>query len=232
MNHSHGEQLGWRIANAIVRERFQAAAIDAIPIYSQAHGLERFVLTRRLACVHRQADAPDAFGTILLHGDDAPCLIAGEERTTLDAAMLSTPETVTETLRRLVPAPDPGPGNHDGCWHVRAAPYPGLYEAVSRLIATHPGTTAGRAVYVDDQHLDGTYHPLYLHGVVTQPGFVYDWFSVEAGAHSVFIRINGEQTLHQTERGAWRAIGPVLREASADEIGRRLRTWLRLTPDS
>lgn len=221
-------EFGWIIACAIVQTRYRAAAIDAVPVFGTEHGWDRFVLTRRLTCGEHLDDPPDVFGSILLRGDGAPSLLRQGDQVDLGTLLREDPKQALETALAWCPAPNLEPGEHSACWHERAKLYPTLYDAVTQLIIEHPNVVAAREIFVDDQHLGGTYHPLYLHGVATCPSIVYDWFSVEAADRLAFFRINGDQAIYQTDGGAWRAVGPVLQHGTRAESVKFLRSWLRL----
>lgn len=213
----------WKTANAVVQARYASAGVDAFPVYSPEHGLDRFLLTRRVACVVHSSDTPEEWGVISLHGEHAPVYAKGDVTIPLGDADEATIARIIETL----PEPEPFEG-HERCWHRYAETYPTYYQAVTDLVVAYDDVSAARELFVDNQYIDGTYHPLYLHAVATEPKMVYDWFSIESSDYSVFVRINGEMTIHQTETGAWRAVGPALKDASVDEVKLNLRGWLRL----
>ena len=220
--------LGWIVANALVAARYRRSAIDAWPTYDPDHGWDRFLLTRRLSCAWCGQDAPDAFGAIALRGDDAPRLIGAGVDVGQGRLLRDDPTCAVGWVLDLVPALELPAGDHAHCWHERAGFYPTLYAVAVELILAHPGVAAARELFVDDQHLDGTYHPLYLHGIVTRPGLIYDWFSFETDERMAFVRINGEQAIYEADDGAWRSFSPQLASADRAEIKRRLRSWLRI----
>src|SRR5687768_6398032 len=67
-----GYALGWVVADAIVSNRYLDSAIDALPISHPEQGWDRFLLTRRVSCQVCAGESADAFGTIMLTGEDAP----------------------------------------------------------------------------------------------------------------------------------------------------------------
>jgi hypothetical protein len=221
--------VGWLLANSIVAARFLEAAIDAVPLFNPEHGWDRIVLTRRFACGHLAEDPSGPLGTILLRGDDTPQFQVKGAELDLGTLVREDPRLALEHALSLVPVPSLPPGDHSACWHERATLYPVLYGAVTELIIEHAEFYAAREVFVDDQHVDGTFHPLFLHGIVTNPTFVYDWFSIETADRLAFFRINGDQALVQTETGAWRAVGPILQRGTYEALTSQLRAWLRLS---
>ena len=220
--------LGWIVANALVAARYRRSAIDAWPTFDPDHDWDRFLLTRRLSCAWCGQDAPGAFGEIELRGDDAPRLTGTGVDVGLGRLLRDDPARAVGRVLDLVPAPELPAGDHAGCWHERAGVYPTVFAVATELILAHPGVAAARELFVDDRHLDGTYHPLYLHGIVTRPGLIYDWFSFEADERMAFVRINGEQAIYETDDGAWRSVNPRFASDDIAEIKRRLRSWLRI----
>ncbi len=170
--------LGWIVASAIVATRYHRSAIDAIPIYHPEHGWDRFLLTRRMACIYQESESADSFGQLLLTGNDAPRLVTNTTQLTLGDLLRRDPEHAIASVLDLVPAIGLSGGNHARCWHERARRYPIFYDVVATLIAEHPGLVAARELFVDERRIAGTYHPLYLHSIVTTPQMVYNWFEV------------------------------------------------------
>src|SRR4029079_7184293 len=104
---------------------------------------------------------------------------AGEQKLALRSRLRDDPdaavaETVAQFPPRALPNPDLGKR-----WKDRQQNYPLLYETVAGIVADYPGTIAAREIFVDNQPVDGKYHPLYLHGAATQPALVYDWFLIQ-----------------------------------------------------
>ena len=87
---------------------------------------------------------------------------------------------------------------------------------------------AAREVFVDDRGIDGTFHPLYVHGFITEPRMVYDWFAVEKGEHVAYIRIHGRSALYGSESGGWSTVRTPPAGQDRDTVKRRLRSWLRV----
>lgn len=210
----------WQAANEIVQAHFEAGGIDAFPIYSEEGGLEKFMVTRRLACVVHSHDLPDQFGTVQLLADDAPRFKRGGK--VFDLA--DRPRVMAE----FAGVDEPLAG-HERCWHRYAGTqYPRIYQAVTELITEYPQVSAAREIYVDKEFVEGTYHPLYLHSFVQEPQMVYDWFAIEADEQAVFIRISGEATIFRSETGTWRFIGAVMKDATTAELKAQFKEWLQL----
>jgi hypothetical protein len=211
---------GWQAANAIVQAHYEKGAIDAFPIYSDEAGLEKFMLTRRLACVVHNGDLPDQWGTLHLTGAASRQFSRGKETRDFGdiPGLLSEFAAVDEPLE-----------GHERCWHRYATQYPRIYQAVTDLIAEYPQVSAAREIYVDKEFVDGTYHPLYLHAFVQEPMMVYDWFAIEADEQAVFIKITGEASIFRSEVGTWRFVGAVLKDATTDELKKQFKEWLKLS---
>ena len=210
----------WQAANAVVQAHYEQGAIDAFPIYSEDAGLDKFMLTRRLACVVHKNDLPDQWGTLQLTGDASPRYNRGEQSIDLHdvPGLLAVFGGVDEPLT-----------GHERCWHRYATQYPRIYQAVTDLIAEYPQVSAAREIYVDKDFVDGTYHPLYLHAFVQEPMMVYDWFAIEADEQAIFIKITGEASIFRSDAGTWRFVGAILKESSTDELRTQFKEWLQLT---
>jgi hypothetical protein len=222
--------LGWIVASAIVGARYADSGIDVLPVFSPESGWDRFLITRKTtADVFRQESA-NRFGMIMLSGEDAPRITraSGETRLALGTLLREDPErAIAETVAlfpaRPLPKPDLGKS-----WKNRQEHYPRLYSAVARTIVDYPGTIAAREVFVDDQPVDGKYHPLYLHGAATHPALVYDWFLLQHGERATFFRIHAGQAIYETDRGGWSTVKRQLAKEDDAGIRARLLSWLRL----
>ncbi len=220
--------LGWIVASAIVAARYHHSAIDAIPVYHPEHGWDRFLLTRRVACTYRESELAESFGQLLLTGNDAPRLVTNTTQLTMGNLLRRDPEHAITSVLDLVPAIGLSEGDHTRCWHERARRYPIFYDVVATLIAEHPGLVAARELFVDERRIAGTYHPLYLHSIVTTPQMVYNWFEVAVADRHAFFRIDGEQAFYQTNNGDWSTVQKQLVNENREGMGRRLLAWLRL----
>lgn len=222
--------LGWIVAAEIVKQRYADSVLDALPVYHPEHGWDRFLLSRRVAASQYKSENANAFGMLLLDGEDAPAITrpSGTVRLSLGAALASDPEQAVRDALALFPRTGLPAGDPGKRWKERQVMYPHIYDAVAELIAETPGMAAAREIYVDDQAIDGVYHPLYLHGVVTQPALSYDWFLVQYGGWSVFLNQHGAQTIYRTDRQTWSTVKKSLLGADAAEFKRRIKVWLRI----
>lgn len=220
--------LGWIVANAIVAARYEDSAIDALPLEHPETGWDRFVLTRRVSCDAYQHEPADAFGCIMLTGENSPRLTHpnGETRLALGRALRADPDGAITQVLDMLPMIGLAGGDHATCWHQRAPQYPLLYAAVTDLIVSYPTLRAGREVVVDDGPIDGTYHPLYLHTAGRIAPITCDWFVVEHHDAVVFMRINGTQTIYRTEEGNWATGAHSLPLDTEADIARQLHACL------
>lgn len=221
--------LGWIVANEIVQARFFDSAIDAVPIFHPENGWDRFLLSRRVACRFFQFSSADECGQLLLTGEDAPRLERGSASVALGRLLRDDPQRAIASALELQPPVGIIEGPHDLCWHRRADLYPTIFDVITELVVEHPGLIPAREIYVDDQQINGTFHPLYLNGVVIIPQMTYDWLALEYGPWNVFFRVNGDQTLYDTGAGSWSTLLKQLTEEPDREgIKRRILSWLRI----
>lgn len=223
--------LGWAVANVIVGARFADSAIDALPIYHPDYGWDRFLLTRRMSADRFANEPADSFGLLMLSGPDAPRLTYGngDLRVALGGLLREDPDRAKEEILKLfpyygLPAGDLGPG-----WPQKQKHYPTMFQAVTELIIELPGLVVAREIFVDDQPIDGAYHPLHLHGIAIEPKLVYDWFLVQMGDRAAFFRLHGGQSIYETDRRGWSTVRKQLnQEPDIDAIKRRIKAWLRI----
>lgn len=224
--------LGWIVANAIVGARYADSAIDVIPVFHPENGWDRFLLTRRLTAKIFADEAADSFGLIMLSGEDAPRITkpSGAERLALGKMLREDPDAALAEAVSLFPrVATPSDTKMGPKWKERRTQYPRLYHAVTELIVENPGLASAREIFVDNQPVEGAYHPLYLHGVALQPQIVYDWFLVQLGERAAFFRTHGGQSVYETDRGGWATIKRQLaQEEDTDGIKERLARWLRI----
>lgn len=223
--------FGWIVANAIVSARYANSAIDALPVYHPEHGWDRFLLTRRVSSKHFLTEKADSFGLIMLSGEDAPRITtpSGKTRLALGTALRENPEQAIEDAVALFPVVPPPMADLGARWKDRQKNYPVLYQAVTELVLENPGAVASREIFVDDQPIDGAYHPLFLHGAAERPGPVYNWFLVQTADRVVFNLVHGHNTVYETERGTWKNVKkPLAKEEGLEDYKRRLRAWLRI----
>lgn len=222
--------LGWIVASAIVSARYADSAIDVLPVYSPDAGWDRFLITRRTTSDLFRAETANRYGMIVLSGEDAPRITSpsGETKLALGPLLRGDPErAIAESVALFPfrPLPQPDLGKR---WKDRQQHYPALFAAVTEIIVDYPGTIAAREVFVDNQPVDGKYHPLYLHGAATQPALVYDWFLIQNGERAAFFRVHGGQAIYETERGGWSTVKRQLSQEDPDGVRARILAWLRL----
>lgn len=224
--------LGWIVAAELVRSRYADSLLDAVPIYHPEHGWDRFLLSRRVAANQYRNETANSFGMLMLGVQDAPAITrpSGAVRLSLGQALQQDPEQALADTLALFPRtgfPEGDPGKR---WNSRRVMYPRIYDALAQLIVETPGMAAAREIFVDDQAIDGAYHPLYLHGLVTRPNMTYDWFLVQYGGWSAFINQHGHQAIYRTDRQTWSTVRKSFASENADveEMKRRIKVWLRI----
>jgi hypothetical protein len=234
--------LGWLVAAAIVDARYLDSALDVLPVFHPEHGWDRFLITRRVSCRAHASEAADKFGLIMLSGDDAPRLTTpgGRTRLALGDALRDDPERALREVLAQFPALGLSDGRHGACPHRRALHYPLFYRAVADLISQYPGLVASREIYIDDQVIDGQYHPLYLHAAEVTPRSpddrygvnmattTYNWFQLQYAELFAFFDIYGERTVYHTDHGTWSRVRKPLKDEPTDRLAARIRGWLRL----
>lgn len=234
--------LGWLVASAIVEQRYLDSALDVLPVFHPQHGWDRFLITRRVSCVTYEHEPADKFGLLMLSGEDAPRLTtpSGRTKLALGQALRDDPSAAIQQALSYFPAQGLTGARHSRCAHRRALNYPLYYRAVAELIAQYPGLVASREVYIDDQEIDGQYHPLYLHAAEVRGmspsdrygmnvgGTTYDWFQLQHGDLFAFFDIYGERAVYRTERGTWSRVRRQLKDEPAERVAARIKGWLRL----
>jgi hypothetical protein len=103
-----------------------------------------------------------------------------------------------------------------------------LYNVLTELVLDYPGIVVAREIYVDNEPIDGAYHPLYLHSVSLEPAMVYDWVLVQHGDRSCFFRAHGGYSIYETDRKGWATVKKQLRDCTAEEMRARILSWLRI----
>lgn len=234
--------LGWVVANAIVAERFLPSAIDVLPVFHPEHGWDRFLITRRVSCKSYGFKKADEFGRIMLSGEDAPRLTTAGGKTLLSmgSALREDPEQAIAELLKLIPRPKIQGAQHARCAHTLAKRYPYYYNAVTELVVENPGVVPAREIYIDDQEIDGQYHPLYLHAVAITPAgpddrsgmvlpvMTYDWFQLQYGDLFAFFDMVGSRTIYRTSHGTWSRVRRQLEDEPDETVKQRIGTWLRI----
>lgn len=200
--------LGWALASAVVSSRFLTAAIDVLPVYHPEHGWDRFLVTRRVSCKLHAEEPADSRGTLWLGEEDAPVFTVGQSvRLALGTLCRTDPAEAIRRLLYAVPAPRLRQGDHSGCAHVLARAYPVVYRVVADLVIDYPGLIAARELFVDDEQVDGAYHPLYLATGAKVKGWTYEYVQLVYGDQIVFLRADGKLMTFEREPGTWRTVG-------------------------
>jgi hypothetical protein len=222
--------LGWVVANAIVQARYGDTALDALPIYHPETGWDRFLLTRRVSSDKFREEKANSFGMIMLTGDDPPRITSpgGTTKLSLGRLLRDDPDKAYQQIIELFPPGPLLPLDLGYRWNERKTVYPMLYNAVTELILEYPGVVAAREIYVDNEPVDGAYHPLYLHSVALLPGVVFDWFLVQYGERAVFFRYHGNQTIYETDRKTWSTTKKQIAQDPPDVAKQRIKNWLRI----
>ena len=222
--------LGWIVANAIVNARYADSAIDALPVFHPSNGWDRFLLSRRVVATAFANENANTHGMILLDGPDAPRITSpgGRTKLALGGLLRRDPDAAIAEALALFPRGKLLPLDLGMRWKDRQRVYPHLYNAVTEIIVEHPGTVAAREIFVDNQPVDGAYHPLYLHQAAKLPEMVYDWFLVQHEDRATFFRIHGHQSIYETERKGWATVKKQLVNETPEDMKRRILAWLRL----
>ncbi len=235
--------LGWIAASAIVSARYIDSAIDAIPIFHPDHGWDRFLISRRVSCKVHENEPADRFGVLMLSGDDAPRLTSpgGTERIALGQSLVEDPDKAINDLLAFFPRQGIDPGSHSQCWHTKASRYPEFYHVVTEMIIENPGLVASREVYIDDEEVDGQYHPLHLHATdLTGMGpedrtgqniatMTFAWFQLQYGELFGYFDIAGGRTVYRTDHNTWSRVRKQLNQEPEDQVKQRIESWMRIS---
>jgi hypothetical protein len=234
--------LGWIIANQIVQQRFPTSAIDAIPIFHPERGWDRFLLTRRVSGRAFQLHPADEFGQIRMDGRDAPRLVspAGKTILRIGKTLRDAPEYAIRAVLDCIPQPKIDTSAADRiARNERAEKYPLYYATVTDLILDHPGFVAWREIYIDDQQVEGQFHPLFLHTVETEPSgdgrrglnvarTTWNWFQVQHDGWFAFFDRRGTRAIYRTDRQTWSLVSRQIEDEPDERVRERIAGWLRL----
>jgi hypothetical protein len=236
--------LGWAVASEIVAARFRSSAIDVLPVFHPENGWDRFLITRRASGAAFEHQPANEFGMLLLDGEDAPRLTSpgGKTRVPGGQALLDDPEATVKAMLARIPRPALNSDDSNRLRQYERAPkYPLYYRAVAELIVEYPGLVASREIYIDDEAIDGQYHPLYLHaaeltgmGPDDRHGVViakttYNWFQLQYGDLFAFFDRRGNRAVYRTDRATWsRVTRQLTDEETIEQVKERLKRWLRL----
>lgn len=235
--------LAWVVANQIVTRRFPGSAIDVIPVFHPEHGWDRFVIGRRFSGAAFKFQPANELGMLVVSEDDGPHLTTpgGAVRLRLGQALRDDPETAIEEVLALVPSPQLDATTLTP--RERIPRYPEYYQAVTDLIVEHPGLVVAREIFIDDEEIDGAYHPLYLHAVEMAPDgargqnlahLSHNWFQIQLGEQFAFLDKRGTRAIYRTDRGTWSRVRRQIVDEPRERIVERIAGWMRLdgrTPD-
>lgn len=235
--------LGWIVANQVIQARFADAAVDVLPIFHPEHGWDRFVVTRRVSShLYRHLPA-DELGRIMLGGDDAPGFVQPSTKTRLSLGALLRHDADNAVARVLsqIPEKPGGVGDLKTMRPSEQAPrYPDIIAAVTDLLLAYPGLVVSREVYIDDEQIDGQYHPLHLHAAelstygpgdrhgANLPVLTYNWVQLQYGEMFAFIDRRGNRAVYRTDRQTWARPRVRIADEPADRVKERIAGWLRL----
>jgi len=229
--------LAWVVANRIVERRFPESAIDAIPVFHPDHGWDRFVIGRRFSGAAFKYQPANEFGMLIVSADDGPHLTTpgGSVRLRLGTALRDDPEGTVEQVLALVPSP--GLATRSLTERERIPRYPEYYRAVTDLIVTHPGLVVAREIYIDDEEIDGAYHPLYLHAAELAPDgargqnlahLSHNWFQIQLGEQFAFLDKRGTRAIYRSDRGTWSRVRRQIVDEPGDRVVERIKGWMRM----
>lgn len=238
-----GYALAWIVGAEIVRARFTSSAIDVLPVYHPECGWDRFLVSRRVSGTEFNRFPADEFGVLFVRaGEDSLRFVTpGKLRVSLGRALMNDPASAISQLLDRIPSPGLVVEGLPLLKRGEHAPvYPLIYDAIAELVATYPGLVAAREVYIDDEQIDGQFHPLHLHAAELSssgphdrqganiPVLTYNWIQLQYGEMFAFVDRRGTRAVYRTDRDTWARVRVPLTDASTLEISERVRGWLRL----
>lgn len=234
--------LGWIVANQIVQTRFATAAVDVLPIFHPERGWDRFLITRRVSSHIFNHLPADELGRIMLSGERSPRYVrpsAGVRFGLRDRLLDDAAGAVAWVLAQVPEKP----GNVGDLKKMRpsekAPRYPDIYAAITELILEYPGLAVSREVYIDNEAIDGQYHPLHLHAAelstygpgdrhgANLPVLTHNWFQLQYGERFAFVDRRGNRAVYRTDRETWARPRVQIEEEPVDRIKARIAGWLR-----
>lgn len=229
--------LAWVVANQIVCHRFVESGIDVIPVFHPDHGWDRFVIGRRFSGAAFKFQPANEFGMLMVSPDDGPHLTSpgGKVRLMLGRALQDSPEAAIEDV--LAAIPNPGQALAAMTSRERIPRYPEFYAAATELIVEHPGLVVAREIYIDDEEIDGAYHPLFLHAAELTPDggrgqnlphLSQNWFQFQLGERFAFLDKRGTRAVYRTDNGTWSRVRRQVVDEPSERIADRIRGWMRL----
>ena len=239
-----GYAYGWIVASEIVNARFEETGVDVLPVFHPENGWDRFLITRRVSGSAFRYQPANEFGMLLLDAERQISYTSpgGKLRVPVADGLEDSPDSVVEAILRYVNPPRLGSRDEIRLLEHEVAPrYPSILQAVTELIVEHPGLVAAREIYIDDEEIDGQYHPLYLHAAeLTSMGpddrhganvatTTYRWFQLQIGELFAFMDMRGARTVYRTDRQSWSRVKKQLAdEETVEEMKARIKGWLRL----
>lgn len=239
-----GYAYSWVLAAEIVDARFLLSGVDVLPVFHPENGWDRFLITRRVTGTAFQYQPANEYGMLLLDTDAAVNYTSpgGKLRVAVAESVRDEPHAVLEQVLGRIKAPRLAKDSPNRLTEYEESPhYPRNLRAVVELIVENPGLTAAREIYIDDQEIDGQYHPLYLHSVELSsmgPGdrhginvatTTYRWFQLQLGDLFAFFDKRGTRAVYRTDRGTWSRVKKQLsEEESLEDVKTRLKGWLRI----
>lgn len=235
--------LGWIVANQIVQARFAAAAVDVLPVFHPENGWDRFLITRRVSSHLFNAVPADELGRIMLSGDGAPRFVqpAARVRIGLRSLLERDADAAIAQVLAHIPEKPGGVGDLKTMRPSERAPrYPELYAAIADLLLEYPGLAPSREVYIDNEQIDGQFHPLHLHAAelsthgssdrhgANLPVITYNWIQLQYREWFAFIDRRGNRTVYRTDRETWARPKVQLADEPPERVKGRIAGWLRL----
>lgn len=229
--------LAWVVANQVVSRRFPESGVDVFPVFHPDTGWDRFVIGRRFSGAAFKFQPANEFGMLVVSDDDGPHLTTpgGVVRLKLGRALRDDPEATIEQVLTLTPGQelDASPLSN----RERIPRYSEYYHAVTDLIVQHPGLVVSREIFIDDEEIDGAFHPLYLHAVELAPDgergqnlahLSHNWFQIQYGEWFAFLDKRGTRAIYRTDNGAWSRVRKQIVDEPTERIAERIAGWLRL----
>lgn len=238
-----GYALGWIVAAEIVRARFRRSGIDVLPVFHPERGWDRFLVSRRVTARAFGRCPADEFGVLFVRDSEELLRFVTPDRRRIrmgDALRNDAASAISEVLA-LVPTPGLEVDGKPALLPAERFPwYPSGYDAVAELIAEYPGLVAAREVFIDDEQIDGQYHPLHLHAAelsssgphdrqgANLPVLTYNWVQLQYRDLFAFFDRGGKRAIYRTERGTWARARVPLSDTQSERVKDRIAGWLRL----
>lgn len=245
-----GYAYSWILASEIVDARFLTTAVDVLPVFHPENGWDRFLITRRASGEAFQYQLANEYGMLMLDTESHVNYTSpgGNPRVAVGAEIEDDPHAVLRQVLEYIQAPRlNNTAELQFREHEEAPTYPRNLRAVVELIVENPGLVAAREIYIDDEEIDGQYHPLFLHAAeLTGMGpddryganvatTTYRWFQLQLGELFAFFDKRGTRAVYRTDRGTWSRVKKQLNEEETiDDVKARIKGWMRLdghTPD-